>query len=89
MKAIENKGLPEKITIDKSGSNKAAIEEYNAENSTDIEIRQIKYLNNVVEQDHRFIKRITRPMFGFKEFYSASVTLRGIELVRMIRKGQM
>jgi len=41
-----------------------------------------------VEQDHRGIKRIARPMLGFKEFYSASVTLRGIELVRMIRKGQ-
>ncbi len=46
-------------------------------------------MNNIVEQDHRFIKRITRPMLGFKDFYSASVTLRGIELVRMIRKGQM
>ena len=89
VKAIKNNGLPEKITIDKSGSNKAAIEAYNKENNTDIEIRQVKYLNNIVEQDHRFIKRITRPMLGFKEFYSASVTLRGIELVRMIRKGQM
>jgi len=65
VKAIENNGLPGKITVDKSGSNKDAIEEYNAENTTDIEIRQIKYLNNVVEQDHRFIKRITRPMLGF------------------------
>jgi putative transposase len=89
VKAIKNNGLPEKITIDKSGSNKAAIKAYNDENNTDIEIRQVKYLNNIVEQDHRFIKRITRPMLGFKEFHSASVTLRGIELVRMIRKGQM
>ena len=89
IKAIENNGLPEKITIDKSGSNKAAIKEYNVENDTTIVIRQVKYLNNIVEQDHRGIKRITRPMLGFKEFYSASVTLRGIELVRMIRKGQM
>ncbi len=89
VKAIKNNGLPEKITIDKSGSNKAAIKAYNAENNTEIEIRQVKYLNNVVEQDHRFIKRITKPMLGFKDFYSASVTLSGIELVRMIRKGQM
>jgi putative transposase len=89
IKAIENNGLPEKITIDKSGSNTAAIKEYNAENDTSIEIRQVKYLNNIVEQDHRSIKRITRPMLGFKGFYSASITLRGIELVRMIRKGQM
>ena len=89
VKAIENNGLPAKITIDKSGSNKAAIEDYNSENNTEIEIRQIKYLNNIVEQDHRSIKRIVRPMLGFKEFHSASVTLSGIELVRMIRKGQL
>jgi len=89
VKAIDNNGLPEKITIDKSGANTAAIEEYNAENDTSIEIRQVKYLNNIVEQDHLFIKRITRPMLGFKKLNSASVTLRGIELVRMIRKGQM
>ena len=89
VKAINNNGLPDKITIDKSGSNTAAIKEYNVENDTSIEIRQVKYLNNIVEQDHRFIKRITRPMLGFKEFHSASVTLRGIELVRMIRKCQM
>ena len=88
-KAIINNGLPEKITIDKSGANKAAIAEYNDEHKTSIEIRQVKYLNNIVEQDHRGIKRITRPMLGFKEFYSASITLRGIELVRMIRKGQL
>ena len=52
IKAIGSNGLPEKITIDKSGANKAAIEEYNNENGTSIEIRQIKYLNNIVEQDH-------------------------------------
>ena len=69
--------------------NKAAIEEYNTENNTTIEIRQIKYLNNILEQNHRSIKRIVRPVLGFKGFYSARVTLRGIELVRMIRKGQM
>jgi VCBS repeat-containing protein len=89
VKAIENNGVPAKITIDKSGANKAAIEAYNSENNTEIEIRQIKYLNNLVEQDHRSIKRIVRPMLGFKEFHSAGVTLSGIELVRMIRKGQM
>jgi transposase-like protein len=88
-KAIENNGVPAKITIDKSGANKAAIKDYNVENNTEIEIRQIKYLNNLVEQDHRGIKRIVRPMLGFKEFHSAGVTLGGIELVRMIQKGQM
>ena len=54
-----------------------------------IEIRQIKYLNNIVEQDHRFIKKITRPMKSFKSFESASATLDGIELCHMIKKGQL
>ena len=88
IKAIGSNGLPEKITIDKSGANKAAIEEYNNENGTSIEIRQIKYLNNIVEQDHRGIKRITKHMLGFKSFHAASITLSGIQLVRIIKKGQ-
>jgi len=54
-----------------------------------IEIRQIKYLNNVVEQDHRFIKKRTRPMLGFKSFNSAKITITGIENIRMIQKGQI
>jgi putative transposase len=52
-------------------------------------MRQIKYLNNIVKQDHRAIKRLTRPMLGFKSFWSAAVTLAGIEPMHMIRKGQM
>jgi putative transposase len=51
-KAIGRHGVPEKITIDKSGANTAAIVSYNVDHDTDIEIRQVKYLNNVVEQDH-------------------------------------
>ena len=53
-----------------------------------IQIRQIKYLNNMIEQDHRGIKRITNPMMGFKAFNSAEATLAGIKLCRMIKKGQ-
>jgi len=53
-----------------------------------IDVRQIKYLNNIVEQDHRGIKRITKPMMGFKAFHSAEATLAGIELYRMLKKGQ-
>ncbi|WP_427145444.1 DDE-type integrase/transposase/recombinase, partial [Rhizobium pisi] len=53
-----------------------------------IEIRQVKYLNNTIEQDHRFIKKLTRPMKGFKSFQSASATLDGIEVAHMIRKRQ-
>lgn len=77
-KAIDSNGLPDKINIDKSGSNKAGIEGYNQENRTLLEIRQCNYLNNIVEQDHRFIKRIIRPMLGFKSFLSASIILAGI-----------
>ena len=51
--------------------------------------QQIKYLNNIVEQDHRFIKKITKPMMGFKAFYSAKATIAGIETAHMIRKGQL
>jgi transposase-like protein len=51
-------------------------------------LRQCKYLNNVIEQDHRFIKRRTRPMLGFKRFHSAWRTLRGIEMMNALRKGQ-
>ena len=51
-------------------------------------LRQVKDLNNMLEQDHRGIKRITKPMLGFKSFVSASATLAGIELCHMLRKDQ-
>ena len=54
-----------------------------------VEILQIKYLNNIVEQDHRFIKKITNPMMGFKAFCSAKATIAEIETAHMIRKGQL
>jgi putative transposase len=88
-KAIGHNGAPEKITIDKSGANTAAIESYNKDHKAGIEIRQVKYLNNIVEQDHRAVKRLARPMLGFKSFRSARATLTGIELMHMIRKGQL
>ena len=53
-----------------------------------IEIRQNKYLNNLIEQDHRNIKRLTRPMLGFKAWDSMESTIAGYELVNMIKKGQ-
>ena len=65
IKAISDNGLPEKINIDKSGANLSAIQAFNSEYHTDIEIRQVKYLNNIVEQDHRAIKRIIKGMLGF------------------------
>ena len=87
--AIERNGAPEKVTIDKSGSNVAALEAINAGRGKLIVVRQVKYMNNIVEQDHRAIKRRTRPMLGFKEFRCARILLSGIELMHMIRKGQM
>jgi putative transposase len=65
-KAIRRHGVPEKITIDGSAANEAAIKRYNEAHGTAIDICQIKYLNNIVEQDHREVKRVTRPMLGFK-----------------------
>jgi putative transposase len=87
--AIRWNGTPKKITIDKSGANTAAIESHNAKTEADIEIRQIKYLNNIVEQGHRAIKHLVRPMLGYRSFRSAAVRLAGIELMHMIRKGQV
>ena len=66
-----------------------ALESHNTEHEAGIQIRQVKYLNNIVEQDHRAIKRLVRPMLGFKSFWCAAVTLTGIELMHMIRKGQL
>src|SRR5919202_2215338 len=88
-KAISRHGVPETITIDGSDANEAAIKRYNAEHGTAIAIRKVKYLNNIVEQDHRGVKRITRPMLGFKAFDAAQSTLVGIELMYMIKKRQL
>ena len=88
-KAIRRHGVPETITIDGSDANEAAIKRYNEAHGTNIIIRQVKYLNNIVEQDHRGVKRVTRPMLGFKSFEAAQDTLVGIELMHMIKKRQM
>ena len=87
--AIHRHGVPDKITIDGSEANAAAIKRYNEEHGTAIIIRQVKYLNNLVEQDHRAVKRVTRPMLGFKSFGAAQVTLAGIELMHMLKKQQL
>ena len=87
-KAMRLHGQPEKIAMDKSGANKAAIDDINDGLEKQIVVRQVKYLNNIVEQDHRAIKRLTRPMLNFQSFRSARNILAGIELMHMIRKGQ-
>jgi len=53
------------------------------------ELRQVKYLNNIIEQDHRFIKRLTKPGMGFFSFETAGRTLQGFETMNMMRKGQL
>ena len=103
-KTIGQHGLPEKITVDKSGANASAIKRINLVLALlalviywesgkvlwwhQIIMRQIKYLNNLVEQDHRFVKKLIKPMMGFKAFHSASASLIGIELHHMLRKEQ-
>ena len=79
--------MPEKITIDKSGANTAAIEGMRADSGAAIELRQSKYLNNIVEQDHQAIKRIVRPLMGFKSFRCARIILAGIETMHISRTG--
>ena len=96
-KAIGSNGLPEKVTMDKSGANKAGVNTINLALALlcmlgglplQMTVRQIKYLNNIIEQDHRFVKKIPNGMRGFKEFHSAEATLSGIELHHMLRKKQ-
>jgi putative transposase len=89
-KATRHHGEPEVVTIDKSGASTAALATLNAGKPDEdtMTVRQSKYLNNLVEQDHRNIKRRTRLMLGFKSFRRAQTILAGIELIHMIRKGQ-
>ena len=92
-RAIQNNGFPDRVVIDKSGANLAGLNNMNCLLLLNgwfwlIEILQVKYLNNIIEQDHRFIKKLTKQMKGFKSFLSASATLDGIEVAHMIRKKQ-
>ena len=89
IKAIGQHGAPAIITIDKSGANKQAIRVYNKRNFKNIKWRQCKYLNNIIEQDHRFVKWRIQQGLGFKELESAQRTLTGIEIVRMLKKDQL
>ena len=88
-KAIQDNGTPEKVSMDKSGAKKSAIDQIIEDKDISVIVRQVKYRNNIVEQDRRAIKRITKPMLGFKLFHTAKNVLAGIELMHMIRKGQL
>lgn len=87
-KAIKRNGKPSLINIDKSGANLAAIKAYNKAQGKRIKIRQCKYLNNVIEQDHRFVKRKMKQAMGFQSHRTACNTIAGLELWRMLKKGQ-
>ncbi|WP_429574362.1 IS6 family transposase [Paraburkholderia sp. UCT70] len=90
-KAIEHQGQPPKtITLDGYAASHRAVREMKADGllPEDTNVRSSKYLNNLVEQDHRNIKSRTKVMLGFKRFRNAAITLSGIELVHRIRKGQ-
>ena len=70
-RAIGQHDVPEKITLDKSGANTTAIVSTQADSGLPIKMRRSRYLNNLVEQDHRAVKRITRPMLGIESFRCA------------------
>jgi len=88
-RAIERHGVPEKVKIDKSRVNTAAIVGMCTDSGVDIEMRPSKYLNNLIAQVHRVIKRVVRPMLGFKSFRWARAIIAGIETMHMIKKGQL
>jgi transposase-like protein len=82
---------PRVINVDKNAAYPPAADELKADEQLPemAELRQVKYLNNLIEQDHHFIKRLTKPGMGFASFNSARRTLRGMEAMNMIRKGQV
>ncbi len=88
--AIKNNGIPRVVTLDAYAASHRAIAELKSVGTVPrrVRIRSSKYLNNVVEQDHRRIKQRIRPMLGFKRFDTAAVTITGIELAQKIKKHQ-
>ena len=82
---------PRVINVDKNAAYPKAIAELKASGVLPeaVELRQVKYLNNMVEQDHRFIKRLVKPGMGFFSFETAWHTLQGYEVMNRIRKGQV
>ncbi|GHO80247.1 IS6 family transposase [Ktedonobacter sp. SOSP1-85] len=82
---------PRVINVDKNAAYPKAIGELKSAGALPqhVELRQVKYLNNLIEQDHRFIKRLTKPGMGFFSFETAWRTVQGFEVINMIRKGQL
>ncbi|MGR3969684.1 IS6 family transposase [Shewanella sp. 1180_01] len=94
-KAINQHGVPEKVVIDKSGANAAALDTINIRLWLSgrmlfmIEVLAVKYLNNIVEQSHRKVKGKMHQCLGWKSWEGAESTLAGVELWSMIKQGQM
>ncbi len=89
-RAIEKRGIPQKITLDGSAASHEAVAELQEEHGLPaaLVVRTHRYLNNLIEQDHRRVKQRVRPMCGFKRFDYAEVTIAGIELIHHIKKEQ-
>lgn len=95
-RAYKRHGLPTQVTIDGSQTNLEAARTCHSEarlqtraDAEPLKVRQSQYMNNRIEQDHRCIKRRIRPMLGFKTMATTVIILDGIELIHMIRKGQL
>jgi transposase-like protein len=88
--ATRQHGMPRVITLDGYAASHRAVAKLKAAGTLPrrVRVRSCKYLNNIVEQDHRRIKQRIRPMIGFKRFDTATVTIRGIELAEKIKKDQ-
>ena len=91
MMRAEHRRLPFSISVDKNAAYPEAFTTSQAERIVpkDCKLRRVKYLNNVIEQDHRFIKKKVRASQCFKSFHTAERTLEGVEAMHMIRKGQV
>ena len=90
MQAIEKRGVPQKLTLDGYAASHVAVGELQAEGilPATLLVRTNRYLNNMIEQDHRRVKQRVRPMLGFKRFAHAAVTISGIEVVHQSKKSQ-
>ena len=87
---MSGNGTPRVITLDAYAASHRAIRELKAEGKMPkrVRVRSSKFLNNIIEQDHRRIKQRIRPMLGFQGFQTAAITISGIELAAKIRKHQ-
>ena len=89
-KAVKSQGAPQTITPDGYAASHRAVRELKADGflPEDTKLRSSKYLNDLIERDHRSVKQRIGPMLGFKRFRNAAITIAGIELMHRIRKGQ-